>query len=173
MVALFCVNSAHWNCSCQDTPPWVVLNSCGPQETFYVRFRRWKETAPTFDSCWKATQGTRHSCSAHTMSLICWLTMEWSHSQATAPPGPPTPVMRCLFSSVVKGASCPSQEVVHFIEAGGQAQRETHLVPFQLWRLQPILAVSSVHLLSPASCPSFFLTASPADFKLQHPIRRQ
>lgn len=68
--------------------------------------------------------------------LICWLTLEWSNTQALVPPD-------------TAGSSTSSKW-------GGLEAMSLTWVPFHPWALQPFLAGSNLYSLSPTSCLSFF-----------------
>lgn len=112
MVALFCVNSAHWNCVCQNALPYIVLDSCGPQETFYMRFEGGrKQPLHSFHSQ-KAT--VRHQARLQlthiVTNLLAHLGMKQQPGHGSSSPS--HSCTRCLFSSVLTGASCPSKSSV-------------------------------------------------------------
>ena len=55
MTALFCVDPG--TVVCRNALPCVVLDSCGPQETFHVRFEGGRKQPPHSFHTWKAKAG--------------------------------------------------------------------------------------------------------------------
>lgn len=121
----------------------------------------------------KSVQGTRHSCSSRTLSLVCWVIwLLWISSQAPSffSSSFSNCWARCILSSVTKNTSLLHD--VLFIKVGGMESGEIDTGPSPFLRV-PAHPLRLELFLAPLTSHSSFLpNCLLMDFKIHYQTQR-
>ena len=171
MTALFCVDPE--TVVCQNALPCVALDSCGPQETFYMTFEGGRKQHHIHFTLGRLEPSARQDRGLHAPPLTAGsLAVSLAASRPQLPQLLVLPHQAPLWALCWSAPAAPAGQPPCPSGRPGSSERPTW-VPAHQGGLQPITAVPSLCFLSPISCLSLFLITSPADLGLQHPTQKQ